>query len=141
MKLTGGCICGAVRYSVETPSELHYLCHCRDCQKHGGSAWHSAIVVAADDFEQIGETEMGVVAAESGRTIARHGCPVCHAHLWVTPWPVAERLSLKAGSLDDPSVFHPRFEIWTQSRVPWAPAFPGMISFEKGFTGELSKWR
>ncbi|MBY8977605.1 GFA family protein [Rhodobacteraceae bacterium NNCM2] len=139
--LTGGCMCGAVRYSVETPSELHYLCHCTDCQKHGGTAWHSAIVVAAADFTVTGETEIGTVTAESGRTIARHGCAKCHSHLFVTQWPIQERVSVKAGSLDDPAIFKPAFEIWTQSRVAWAPTFPGMTSYPKGFEGELPKWR
>ncbi|MEM7238955.1 MAG: GFA family protein [Pseudomonadota bacterium] len=141
MKLTGGCMCGSVGYTVETPSELHYLCHCSDCRKHGGGAWHSAIVVDASVFEVTGETEMGTVTAESGRTIARHGCATCHSHLWVTQWPTMGRISLKAGSLDDPSLFRPRYEIWTRSRVAWAPAFPGLIGHEKGFEGELPKWR
>lgn len=139
--LTGGCLCGAVRYSVETPSELHYVCHCSDCRKHGGGAWHSAIVVAADAFEVTGETEMSTVTAESGRTIARHGCATCHSHLWVSQWPVVERLSVKAGSLDNPSQFTPRYEIWTRSRARWAPEFPHMTSHECGFEGQLPRWR
>lgn len=141
MLLTGGCLCGDIRYEVETPSTLHYLCHCADCRRHGGGAWHAAIVVAWADFRLTGETEMGSVTAESGRTIARHGCPRCHAHLFVTQWPVLERVSVKAGSLNDSSQFTPAYEIWTRSRVPWAPDFPGITSFEKGFEGELPRWR
>ena len=141
MRLTGGCLCGAVRYEVETPSELHYLCHCSDCRKHGGAAWHAAIVVAWADFKVTGETAKSTVTAESGRTIARHVCATCHSQLYVTQWPVAERVSVKAGSLDDQSLFDPRYEIWTQSRVDWAPDFPELESFEQGFVGELPKWR
>ncbi|MEM7507609.1 MAG: GFA family protein [Pseudomonadota bacterium] len=141
MLLTGGCLCRAVRYRVETPSELHYFCHCTDCQRHGGGPYHAAIVVAWADFELTGETTMGTVTAESGRTIARHHCPACGSHLFVTQWPVAERVSVKAGSLDDPSIFRPAFEIWTQSRAPWASPLPGMTSHAQGFVGELPRWR
>lgn len=134
-------MCKSVRYSVETPSVAHYLCHCIDCQRHGGAAWHAAIIIAQSALEVTGETEMGTTISEAGRTIARHGCAKCHSHLYVTKWPLEERISLKAGSLDEPSHFKPAFEIWTRSRVAWAPDFPGMISFEKGFEGELPKWR
>ena len=45
--LQGGCLCGAVRYTARTASKLHYYCHCNDCRKYGGSAYHAAIVVQA----------------------------------------------------------------------------------------------
>ena len=141
MLLTGGCLCGAVRYRVETPSELHYLCHCTDCQRHGGGTYHAAIVVAWAYFELTGETARGEVTAESGRTIARHFCPACGTHLFVTQWPVAGRVSVKAGTLDDLGLFQPRYEIWTRSRPDWSPELPGLISFKEGFIGQLPRWR
>ncbi|MEL6478627.1 MAG: GFA family protein [Pseudomonadota bacterium] len=141
MLLIGGCLCGAVRYRVETPSELHYLCHCTDCQRHGGGPYHAAIVVAWEAFELTGETAHGEVTAGSGRTIARHHCPACGAHLFVTQWPVAGRVSVKAGSLDDPSLFRPRYEIWTRSRAPWSAPIPGLQSWERAFEGALPRWR
>jgi hypothetical protein len=29
--MTGGCLCGRVRYSVEIASDEAYWCHCRMC--------------------------------------------------------------------------------------------------------------
>lgn len=36
-QMTGGCACGAVRYTAEVASPDAYLCHCRMCQKATGS--------------------------------------------------------------------------------------------------------
>lgn len=37
--LTGGCLCGAVRYSLEANAEPLYsvICHCWNCKKSSGT--------------------------------------------------------------------------------------------------------
>jgi hypothetical protein len=32
-KITGGCLCGKVRYEAEVYLRSGYFCHCRMCQK------------------------------------------------------------------------------------------------------------
>ena len=39
--LTGGCLCGEVRYEVSDPPNKGGLCHCRVCQKTTGSAFEA----------------------------------------------------------------------------------------------------
>ncbi len=140
-ELVGGCLCGAVRYRAQTPSKVHYYCHCSDCRRYGGSAYHAAIVVAADALEVDGELKSWTMTADSGRTVARHACAVCCTHLFTSPWPDPERYSVKAGSLDDPSIFQPVYEIWTESRVAWASPEGDLEGFAGGFTGELPPWK
>ena len=35
--MSGGCLCGAVRYRIDGPPEFCVLCYCRDCQRASGS--------------------------------------------------------------------------------------------------------
>ncbi|MEM8811064.1 MAG: GFA family protein [Pseudomonadota bacterium] len=135
--LKGGCLCGAVRYAAETPSKLHYYCHCTDCRRYGGAAYHAAIVVSADHLSVTGSLATWAVTADSGRTVARHACPSCHGHLMTSPWPDPNRYSLKAGTFDDPTLFKPAFEIWTRSRVAWAGPAETLTGFAEGFEGDL----
>jgi hypothetical protein len=41
-QLTGGCLCGRVRYTLTGAPALSCLCHCRLCQRYTGSDWSSA---------------------------------------------------------------------------------------------------
>ncbi len=135
--LTGGCLCGAVRYRAEAKKTLHYLCHCTDCQRYGGAPYHVGVVVAADDLEVTGEMRHWAKTADSGRTVARHFCGSCGGHLMTSPWPDPHRFSLKAGSLDDPSLYRPRHEIWARSRLEWADLPDDLECFEQGFLGPV----
>lgn len=36
--LTGGCLCGAIRYTVSAPITELRACHCTSCQKASGAA-------------------------------------------------------------------------------------------------------
>ena len=36
-KISGSCLCGAVKYEIENNFEKFYLCHCTQCQKISGS--------------------------------------------------------------------------------------------------------
>ncbi len=39
LPITGGCLCGAVRYESSEPPIRTTICHCRMCQKSTGSAF------------------------------------------------------------------------------------------------------
>lgn len=117
--LIGGCFCGAIRYRADAHKTLHYLCHCTHCQHYGGGAHHAAIVVAAEDLGVEGAPKVFAATADSGRAIARHFCEDCGGHLFTSPWPDATRFSIKAGTLDDRTLFQPTDQIWEQSRPAW----------------------
>ena len=48
--MTGGCLCGAVRYECTGEPVFSLLCHCRDCQRQSGSAYAAAVRVPAVTF-------------------------------------------------------------------------------------------
>ena len=131
--LTGGCLCGAVRYRADATETLHYMCHCTDCQRYGGAGYHAAIVVASAEVELTGEPRVYTKTADSGRTVARYFCGDCGGHLFTSPWPEATRYSLKAGTLDDQNLYRPAHEIWRQSAVAWIAEAEREL-FDQGFT-------
>ena len=48
---TGGCACGAIRYSSSGPARYMGNCHCRHCQRATGSAYFPAVLVKESDFK------------------------------------------------------------------------------------------
>ena len=80
MKLpqAGGCLCGAVRYEVTQPPIVTYTCHCTACQRLTGSAFSSALIVAAEACRFAGaEPRSFQRPADSGRTVTRWVCAEC----------------------------------------------------------------
>jgi hypothetical protein len=50
--LTGGCLCGALRYEMTKPPILAYTCHCTVCQKLTSSAFSSALLALLWQFSR-----------------------------------------------------------------------------------------
>jgi hypothetical protein len=71
VKITGRCLCGAVRYQFEGDPQFVFLCHCRDCQRSGGSLTHYGVMVPESGFTRHFEVRAYVKRSDSGREITR----------------------------------------------------------------------
>ena len=54
-ELTGGCLCGSIRYKIINEPILAYTCHCRFCQKDTGTAHRSALAVLNEQVQLSGK--------------------------------------------------------------------------------------
>ena len=71
MKIDGGCLCGAVRYSGEAEPLFAGVCHCRDCQKFTGSAFGA--MVGAPQLSQAARSINPIEKTACWR-LGWHGC-------------------------------------------------------------------
>jgi len=96
---TGGCLCGAVRYHVDGPMRPVIACHCHQCRKQSGH-YFAATQAAHANVEITGGDAITWYRASDN---AKRGfCSRCGSALFWN-WDNADRLSILAGSLDDPS--------------------------------------
>ncbi len=114
--ISGGCQCGAVRYTLKAAPLVFYLCHCTDCQKQSSSAFGESVRVRADDVEITGQLALYTGTADSGRGKYCQFCPTCGTRLFHRRTPDAEVLNIKGGSLDDAKWLRPSGHIWTRSK-------------------------
>ena len=122
---TGGCLCGAVRYESTGKPLFSLLCHCRDCQQEGGSAYMAAMRVPASGFRVTkGEPKLYVSSSGAGNRVTRAFCPECGCPLFIRVSARPEIVGLRVGSLDDPSGFRPEADIFVKS-APLGPHEPG----------------
>ena len=120
MNVDGGCLCGAVRYKFSGDIRKHVICHCRDCQRASGSAFHVGIVVTPKDFEITrGELRVHRIIGDSGRWMDRSFCPICGSGVLHKLEQGPDYVVIKAGTLDDPSLVNPTLEIFVRSKMPW----------------------
>lgn len=109
--LTGGCLCGQVRFRATGAPDRVGICHCTDCRKHHGALFYAAAVYAQDKVAVTGET-----AQYEGR----HFCPTCGGSVFARS---GREIELHLGALDDPNHVTPGYELWTERRVAWLPPF------------------
>ncbi len=99
MPITGGCMCGAVRYEATEPPERVGYCHCRMCQKWTGNLFMlgAGFRSAAFRFTQ-GEQKFYQSSAWLERGFcANCGTPVCDHYL-----KGSDHMFAMVGSLDHP---------------------------------------
>jgi hypothetical protein len=135
LKVTGGCLCGAVRYEYEGEVGPAGYCHCADCRHISGSAFGVSVRVKAAGFRIVSGVPKGFTkTGDSGRAVTRYFCADCGCPLFTEPPLHPETVFIKAGSLDDPTLVVPDRQAWTRSRVTWAEIDPAIASYETNRT-------
>ena len=128
--LTGGCLCGAIRYRAEGKPLFAVLCHCRDCQRASGTGHVPVMGVLKSSFAVEGETSSYALRHSNGRTSIRHFCPVCGSLLFGTAEIAPEAVSIYVGTLDDPGVFQPEAVMFRRDRHGWDVTAGALTEFE-----------
>lgn len=120
IKITGGCMCGAVRYEG-TGQPLHTgYCHCRSCRHHTGAAVAGMLVFERDKVRITAGT-LGLYASSPG--IERGFCGRCGTSL---TWEGHGLIFLHIGTLDDPDGHPPTLHWRYEERSPWCDIGPDL---------------
>ena len=127
--VTGGCLCGKVRYELSAPALFGGNCYCLDCRKTSSS--HSASMAVPEAALQVtGETRGYSSPGDSGNPVTRVFCPNCGTGIYskgARPGVVM----LKAGTLDDPEQFKPMASVYASRAPSWDRPPEGLPAFEK----------
>lgn len=119
MGLSGGCLCGAVRYELTTDPLMCVTCHCKNCQRQAGSALSIIIGVPEGSVTVEGELKTYNDTGDSGATVRRQFCPDCGSPVFTRVEHPPGMMFVKAGTLDDTSGLKPAFHCYTKSKQDW----------------------
>ena len=128
-KITGGCLCGALRYEAYGAPDAAGYCFCADCRKVSGSAFIGFMGFAPEQIKVMGETRRHHSPAFNGNAAVRNFCAVCGSLVFGGGHDLGG-VNVYAGSLDDPSQFQLRIAIFTRDRPHWASVPTGIKQFE-----------
>ncbi len=116
--VTGGCLCGGVRFEVTGPFIRAGHCHCSRCRRHSGAAgcWQGR--VRREHFRLVtGEALLRVYGRGEGAV--KVFCTVCGSSVFGGTWPDGPQVSIRLGAFDaDPGV-RPQFHTWVESKAVW----------------------
>jgi hypothetical protein len=129
--ITGGCLCGRVRYTVTGEPAFSGLCHCRNCQRYTGSAFEALIAFPAASVSVQGELKTYKDTGDSGQPVHRRFCPNCGSGVVNEVDALPGVTIVLAGTLDDPAAFKPTMDVYWSSAQPWVHANGERTRFPK----------
>jgi hypothetical protein len=132
--MTGGCLCGAIRYEVTGAPSYSGLCFCPDCRKSSGSAFVGFMGFDGEKFKLTGtgETRLFYGKSATGGERVINFCPDCGSHLFGGVYKKDTSHTIYVGSLDSEFVgdFDPKMAIFTGQRPEWAKLECKMTEYE-----------
>jgi hypothetical protein len=119
LPLTGGCLCGGVRYEIDEPPLSASYCHCTRCQRRTGTA-------ASAQARVPGGALRVVAGAELVREWAppdgwpKCFCSVCGSALW-SRHPAGETFGVRLGTFDHDPGIRPQYHQFVAYAASWEP--------------------
>jgi hypothetical protein len=121
LPLTGGCMCGRVRFEVSAPLFGAVSCHCKRCQRRSGTGISTNALVAPGSFRTVaGEQLVGFWDPADGGWI-KSFCSECGSQLFATSPENSNLLVLRMGALDEDPGIRPAAHQYVGSAPAWAP--------------------
>lgn len=118
--LTGGCLCGAVRYRIEGEPLMTRVCWCRVCQYIGAGSATVNSLFHANALTLDGTLADYACVADSGNHMHRRYCEKCGTHVYAHTDERPQLVVVRVGTLDDRQAVTPAMTIWTDSAPGWA---------------------
>ncbi|MDF2810020.1 MAG: hypothetical protein K0S56_1051 [Microvirga sp.] len=116
---SGGCLCGAVRFSSSRPPLIGRACWCRVCQYLASGNASISIIAESAAMSVAGELAAYESRADSGNVIRRSFCPTCGTPLFCEAVGESEYKVVRVGALDDTELGRPQSIIWAGSAPSW----------------------
>jgi len=118
--LTGGCLCGGVRFEVDEPPISAGYCHCTRCQRRTGTAASvqarivpgSLRIVSGEDLVRAFEPEDG---------FPKEFCSACGSALWSRNPDNPDALSVRMGAFDEDPGVRPSYRQYVAYAAQWEP--------------------
>ncbi len=116
--VTGGCLCGRVRYEAKVFLQNGYICHCTVCQRSTGQPAEITVLIKAGTLRYLNDEPRYYVSSAHGK---RGFCAHCGSRIvwqalraeddWLT--------NVTVGSLDKAAEARVTRHIYTDTQLPW----------------------
>lgn len=128
-------MCGAVRYAVTGPLREILVCHCVECRRWAGRAWAATAVPVADLAVADSGDLRWLPSPRSDHGAERGFCGCCGSSLfWRVPG--GERVSVSAGTLDDPAGLGVAAHIWVEQSAEWESPPDELPAYPRGYPAD-----
>lgn len=116
VEISGGCMCGEIRYHITCEPIYAIMCHCSDCRRSCGTQAVAWITVPDRHFSF---TKGEPTRFASSPNVERTFCPKCGTSLTYRIDRRKNEIDITTGSLDNPEAYPPTQEYYCRDRLSW----------------------
>ena len=117
--MTGGCLCGRVRYTINAEPVHSGICHCQHCQRYTGSTFEPFMIFPRNAVRLEGALTPFGLLSDRGGMVFYQFCPNCGSGVINASEADTGIVVVLAGTLDDPSPFNPTVELFCSRVQAW----------------------
>lgn len=115
--VTGGCLCGAVRYEADGPPVGVGNCHCRTCRRHTGAPMVAFVMFEANNV-RFPKSERNIF--RSSPNVKRGFCSNCGTPLtWEGTYKGLDIIEFHVSTTDDPNKYPPELHWYYDEKINW----------------------
>jgi hypothetical protein len=119
-EMTGGCLCGKVRWEITAPLVVAGYCHCTRCQRRTGTAAEVDARIAPGSLRVISGQEFLKPYRPPDGFIDVF-CAHCGGALWSHSPENPEIISVRMGTFDADPGIRPSYRQFVAYAAPWEP--------------------
>jgi hypothetical protein len=128
--LTGGCLCGKVRYEAGGEPYHSGYCHCVTCRRASGAPVFAWFSVKLADFTVTGDPRR-YRSSDHGERLF---CGDCGSQLFFDDARYPDEIDIANASLDAPATVPPDNHLYAKSRIDWVRFGDGLPVYDEGRT-------
>lgn len=137
-EVTGGCLCGEVRYEIRGPLRNVINCHCSKCRRsHGHLAAYASTRRENLVFTKQNGLKWYRSVTDEAPDVHRGFCKECGSSMFWDPRG-AENIAVSAGSLDSTEGLKTIGHVWVSQAGDYYEIADDLPRFEKSHEGKLS---
>ena len=119
--MTGGCLCGGVRFEVAEPLVSASYCHCTRCQRRTGTAASAQARIAPGSLHVTSGNELIRAYDPGGGGFLKLFCSQCGGALWSQSPDDPEVKSVRLGAFDSDPGIRPAYRQFVAYAAAWEP--------------------
>jgi len=125
--MTGGCLCGSVKYESTGNPTHPTLCHCSSCRRASGSHVLGWVTFQMSEFRF---TAGPPAEYRSSKSVVRTFCGTCGTPLTYRHDALPETIDVTIGSLHPPDATPPADHVWMSDAVAWDKPADGLPQYQ-----------
>ncbi|WP_442499709.1 GFA family protein [Methylobacter sp. sgz302048] len=128
--LNGSCLCGKVKFKLNSEIRNVVNCHCNFCRSHSGAAFSTYVALPHSALEITSGHDS--LHSFQIRGVKKHFCRECGTPIFNLNDKYPGACMVYFGTFERSRDIFPQVNVWCESRLGWIDSLPSLTSVGRG---------